>query len=49
MRSHILLKVENGLQAYSSLHIAHRVAQFAGSNMKQNARIYKAIYKNTPT
>jgi hypothetical protein len=39
--------MSNGLKAFSSPHIAHKIAQFAGGNMKQNARIYKAIYENT--
>ncbi|MBN3909276.1 MAG: hypothetical protein HWQ35_22770 [Nostoc sp. NMS1] len=47
--SRILPESDNGLKASSSLHIAHRLGQFAGSNMKQNARIYKAIYENTLT
>lgn len=47
---HILPKSDNvGLKASSSLYIAHRLVQFAGGNMEQNARIYKAIYKNTLT
>ncbi|MEA5604800.1 hypothetical protein [Nostoc sp. UHCC 0252] len=46
---HILPELDNGLKAFSSLHIAYRIGQFAGGNMKQNARIYKAIYENTLT
>ncbi|WP_335024310.1 hypothetical protein [Nostoc sp.] len=49
MRLHMLLERDNALKASSSLHIAHRIAEFAGGNMKQNARIYKAIYENTLT
>ncbi|WP_335012703.1 hypothetical protein [Nostoc sp.] len=48
-RLHILLEADNGLKASSLLHIAHRLAQFTGGNMKQNARIYKAIDENTAT
>ncbi|WP_334834179.1 hypothetical protein [Nostoc sp.] len=47
-QSHILLEADNSLKASSSLDIAYRLAQFTGGNMKQNARIYKAIDENTP-
>lgn len=49
MRSSIPLELDCGVKTSSSLHFAHRLAQFAGSKLKQNARIYKAIYENPLT